>query len=90
MKRNLESRVEVITPITKNSLKTELRLVLNTLLDDDTDSWEMQSDGGYVQRKPKSAESIGCQEKLAEHSQARLKNKQHKKLLRTGSVRKRN
>ena len=90
MKRNLESRVEVVTPITSKSLKNELRLVLNTILDDDADSWEMQSDGAYVKRKSKSAEEIGCQAKQIEFAQTRLKTKRHKKLLRAGSVRKRN
>ncbi|WP_424946107.1 polyphosphate kinase 1 [Candidatus Spongiihabitans sp.] len=90
MKRNLESRVEVITPIDKESLKIELRLIFNTLLDDQMDSWEMQSDGTYIKRKPKSAEAIGCQVKQMEFAQTRLKTKRYKKLLRTVSARKRN
>ncbi len=90
MKRNLESRVEVITPIAMDNLKTELRLILNTQLDDDVDSWEMQPDGSYIKRKPGSAESIGCQARQVEFAQARLKTKHHKKLLRTVSKRKRN
>ncbi len=90
MKRNLESRVEVVTPITSKSLKNELRLILNTLLDDEADSWEMQADGSYVKRMAKSSGAIGCQTRQIEYAQTRLKTKSHKKLLRTGSVRKRN
>lgn len=90
MKRNLESRVEVLTPIDKESLKIELRLTFNTLLDDAMDSWEMQSDGSYIKRKPKSNTAISCQEKQMEFAQTRLKTKHHKKLLRTVSARKRN
>ncbi len=90
MKRNLESRVEVITPINKESLKTELRLIFNTLLDDAMNSWEMQSDGTYIKRKPKSADAIGCQVKQMEFAQTRLKTKRYKKLLRTVNARKRN
>lgn len=90
MKRNLESRVEVVTPITSKSLKIELRLIFNTLLDDDVDCWEMKSDGSYIKRQPKSDDLIGCQEQQIEFAQTRLKIKRHKKLLRTGSVRKRN
>ena len=90
MKRNLESRVEVVTPITQKSLKNELRLILNTLLDDDVDSWEMQSDGSYILRSPESEDDKGCQHEFIEFAQTRLKTKRHKKLLRTGSIRKRN
>ena len=89
MQRNLESRVEVVTPITPRHLQEELRLVLNTLLDDSTNTWEMQSDGSYVKRKPKSGKALGCQHKMIEYAQARLKAKRHKKLLRTNISRKR-
>ncbi len=89
MQRNLESRVEVVTPITPRHLQEELRLVLNTLLDDSTNTWEMQSDGSYVKRKPKSGKALGCQHKMIEYAQARLKAKRHKKLLRTNITRKR-
>lgn len=50
MKRNLESRVEVVVQITPPTLKKELRLVLNTLLDDNQNAWDMQADGSYVKR----------------------------------------
>ncbi len=90
MKRNLESRVEVVTPITKSSLKTELRLVLNTILDDAVDSWHMQQDGSYIKHNPKTDEATGSQNQQIEFAQTRLKTKRYKKLLRTGSVRKRN
>ena len=89
MQRNLESRVEVVTPITPRHLQEELRLVLNTLLDDSTNTWEMQSDGSYVKRKPKSGKTSGCQHKMIGYAQARLKAKRHKKLLRTNISRKR-
>ena len=98
MNRNLESRVEVVTPIEQKSLKTELRLILNTLLDDDVDSWDMQSDGSYIRRIQKHTDSdsdsrgefVGCQHKQIKFAQTRLKTKRHKKLLRSGTRRKRN
>lgn len=91
MKRNLESRVEVVTPITRKSLKNELRLILNTLLDDAVDSWEMLPDGSYQLRTPeKDSKDGGCQHEFIRFAQTRLKTKRHKKLLRTGSLRKRN
>jgi polyphosphate kinase len=90
MKRNLESRVEVVTPIHMPALQNELRLVFNTQLDDTVDSWEMQPDGSYIKRGANDTASEGCQAKQVEFAQTRLKTKHHKKLLRTVSKRKRN
>ena len=90
MKRNLESRVEVVTQITPPSLQKELRLVLNTLLDDNENAWEMQPDGAYIKRRPASEKARASQLQQIEFAQARLKTKKHKKLLRTGTQRKRN
>lgn len=50
MKRNMRSRVEVVVPISQKSLQDELRLILNTLLDDEVDGWDMQPDGSYQPR----------------------------------------
>ncbi len=90
MGRNLESRVEVVTDIVKNPLKKELRLVLDTLLDDNRCTWDMHQDGSYTQRQPKIENDTGCQLKQAEYAQKRLKSKQHKKLMRGIGLKKRN
>ncbi len=50
MKRNLVSRVEVLTPVEPKELQAELRTILDMLLDDQRSAWEMQPDGTYVQR----------------------------------------
>ena len=65
MKRNLESRVEVLTPVEDPSLRERLRAVLDLQLYDHRNAWEMQPDGGYVQRQPRTpAEEMGSQEAL--------------------------
>jgi polyphosphate kinase len=48
MKRNLESRVEVVTPVEDPPLRQELRTVLDTQLAAGHGAWEMQADGTYV------------------------------------------
>ena len=88
--RNLESRVEVVTDIVKKPLKKELRLVLDTLLDDNRCAWDMHADGSYTQRRSQRGDDIGCQLKQAEYAHKRLKSKQHKKLMRGIGLRKRN
>lgn len=52
MKRNLESRVEVVVPVDDPSLRKELRNVLDAQLIANRGEWEMQSDGRYLRRDP--------------------------------------
>jgi polyphosphate kinase len=50
MTRNLESRVEVVTPVEDAKLQQELRLILDAQLSSQRHVWELQSDGSYVER----------------------------------------
>jgi len=52
MNRNLESRVEVITPVESPNLRKELHNILEVQLGDFRSSWELQGDGGYIKRMP--------------------------------------
>lgn len=56
MKRNLESRVEVVVPIEAADLRQELRQILDVQLNDRRSAWEMQPDGSYIQRRPGEGE----------------------------------
>ena len=56
MKRNLEDRVEVVTPVDAPDLQRELQQLLDVQLNDRRSAWEMQSDGSYVQRMPGEGE----------------------------------
>ena len=74
MKRNLESRVEVVAPVENETLRKELRALLDVQLNDYRNAWEMQPDGTYVQRTPRNEEEErGCQERLIEMAQDRVK-----------------
>lgn len=55
MKRNLESRVEVVVPIEDAALRRVLRTVLDTQLSGNRGEWAMQADGQYVQHAPAGA-----------------------------------
>ncbi len=73
MQRNLESRVEVVTPVEMPKLREQLRIMLDAQVDDRRGAWEMQSDGNYVQRQPRSeAEREHSQEKLIRLATERL------------------
>ena len=47
MSRNLESRVEVVTPVDAPALQPRLKFVLDTQRNDRRSAWEMQADGTY-------------------------------------------
>lgn len=60
MKRNLESRVEVCTPITGPQHQVLLRELLDLQLTNCRNVWEMQSDGSYVQRHADNEKNALC------------------------------
>jgi len=70
MKRNLESRVEVVVPIEDAPLCRELRVVLDTFLGENRGEWEMQADGQYLQHAPAGAYK-NCQQILVELAEKR-------------------
>jgi polyphosphate kinase len=52
MPRNLDRRVEAITPVEDRTLHARLQSLLETCLADNRQAWELRSDGTYVQRTP--------------------------------------
>jgi len=56
MKRNLEARVEVVVPVEDRRLRAEIRTLFDVHLADNRSAWDMQPDGGYVQRRPAEGE----------------------------------
>ena len=62
MYRNLENRVEAISPVEQRSLRQRLWEILQVMLNDHRSAWDMQSDGSYVQRKPADpSQELGTQ-----------------------------
>jgi polyphosphate kinase len=87
MKRNLESRVEVVAPVEDAKLRQELRLIIDAQLSSRKNVWEMRADGTYVERPPvEGKESKNSQETFialaqkrkaaaTKHKQAKLREK---------------
>jgi polyphosphate kinase len=69
MKRNLESRVEVVAPVEDPDLRAELRAVLDVQLAPSGDAWEMQPDGTYKRLSPDADSCQSAQIALAEKRQ---------------------
>ncbi len=73
MKRNLEDRVEVVTPVEPKPLQRELRKILDVQLNDHRGAWEMQPDGTYIQLQPSGKnDQRSSQEQLIELAADRL------------------
>jgi polyphosphate kinase len=80
MKRNLESRVEVLTPVEPEELRKELRHVMSAMFRDTRGAWEMHADGSYTRLEPEpgeeaeSAQALLAERAVKQHKQAtRLK-----------------
>jgi polyphosphate kinase len=72
MSRNLEGRVEILAPIDNARLRKELHALFETQLGDQRSAWDMQSDGSYIQRRPRGgSRGRPCQEILIEASRLR-------------------
>ncbi len=52
MYRNLNNRVECITPVFDPSLQTKLKTILDTLMQDQRQVWDLDAEGEYTQRTP--------------------------------------
>ena len=69
MKRNLESRVEVIVPVEPEELRKELRHTLSQLFRDTRGAWEMHADGSYTRIEPQPDQEVeSAQAWLAERA----------------------
>ena len=56
MGRNLDRRVEAVTPIDDPVLRSQLENLLQTYLQDNRGAWDMGSDGQFTQRQPQEDE----------------------------------
>jgi polyphosphate kinase len=57
MPRNLERRIEAVTPIEDPGDRQRLRDLLLMMWEDNRQAWELRPDGTYVQRQPPGPEA---------------------------------
>ena len=58
MSRNLDRRVEAVTPVEDANLRGRLERLLELYLKDNRGAWDMQSDGSFIQRQPEDGEDV--------------------------------
>jgi polyphosphate kinase len=56
MPRNLDLRVEVVTPVTDPDLTGRLQEILDVMLADNVQAWELSEDGSWHRRQPEDGE----------------------------------
>jgi polyphosphate kinase len=72
MYRNLQHRVEAVTPIEERPLRERLWQTLQVMLADRRQAWDMDADGNYVQRSPVDATGeLGTHRRLMTLAQQR-------------------
>ncbi len=54
--RNLDHRIEVVAPIEARQLQAELDAIFDALLADNTQAWELRSDGSWLRIRPAKGE----------------------------------
>jgi polyphosphate kinase len=52
MPRNLDHRIEVVTPVEDGRSQAELNAVLDAVFADNLSSWELRADGTWERRRP--------------------------------------
>jgi polyphosphate kinase len=71
MPRNLDSRVELVTPVEDPGLKAELLDALELCFAENANAWELDSDGAWTRLRPENGQRRSVQEELRERHAAR-------------------
>jgi polyphosphate kinase len=58
MSRNLDYRVEAITPVEEPRLQDQLKAILDVQLTNNVKAWDMRQDGTYVKRTPAKGDAV--------------------------------
>jgi polyphosphate kinase len=71
MPRNLDTRVELLAPVSDETLGGELLDTLERCMADNTNSWTLDADGAWARRTPDGAEPRNAQNELMARHAAR-------------------
>ena len=64
MSRNLNRRVEAVVPVEEPELAKDLQEILGIMLADNRQTWDLQPDGNYMQRRPADEPNEHCAQKI--------------------------
>ena len=83
MTRNLDQRIELMTPILDADLKVRVSNILELSLDPKARAWELESDGHWVQRDPE--DGFDVQERFQGTRAGTLTRRRRDRIMRRGS-----
>ena len=73
MPRNLDRRIEVLTPVENARAKGEVAAILDSAFADTTNAWELRSDGGWTRLEGKGKKAHTHQEAMMRRAQLRAR-----------------
>jgi polyphosphate kinase len=68
MQRNFDRRIEVAVPIRDADQRETIMGILETMLRDNRQAWDLQPDGSYIQRTPGEEAERGSHRTLLDKS----------------------
>jgi polyphosphate kinase len=71
MPRNLDSRVELVTPVEDSALRAELLDVLERCFAENANAWELDAEGNWSRLEPANGQRRSVQEELRERHAGR-------------------
>ena len=77
MTRNLDSRVEAVTPVEDPDIRRQLKFNLELILADNRRRWTMNPDGSYDQQRPDGDRVVDTQAILMERTRSAVANEAH-------------
>jgi polyphosphate kinase len=72
MTRNLDHRVEAVTPVEDPTIRRQLKFNLELILADNEQRWTMNPDGSYDRQRPDGEPTVATQETLIQVTLASL------------------
>jgi polyphosphate kinase len=73
MTRNLDHRIEVLAPVENARVRQELNAIVDSALADNTNAWELDSDGAWTRLAPVSAKPYSHQETMMRRVRTRAR-----------------
>jgi len=73
MPRNLDRRIEVLTPVENSRAKGEVAAILDSAFADTTNAWELRSDGGWTRLEGKGKKAHTHQDAMMRRAQLRAR-----------------
>ena len=73
MPRNLDRRIEVLTPVENARAKAEIGAILDSAFADTTSTWELGADGEWTRREAKAKKAHAHQEAMMRRAQLRAR-----------------